>query len=86
AKNRSGTGKDTSIKALTQPDSAVKLAAEDDREHDDTLIWPPVDGANQYKVKFIVQIYYCTEPRVVVCGLTGGRNYDFQVSSGNSSG
>ncbi|WP_338532663.1 fibronectin type III domain-containing protein [Paenibacillus peoriae] len=86
AYNRSGTGKDTSIKALTLPDSAVQLAAEDVREHDATLIWAPVDGATQYKVTINGQNYYSTEPRVVVSGLTGGRNYDFQVSSGNSSG
>ncbi|KYG94393.1 fibronectin type III domain-containing protein [Paenibacillus jamilae] len=86
AYNRSGTGKDTSINALTLPDSAVQLATEDVREHDATLIWAPVDGATQYKVTINGQDYYSTEPRVVVSGLTGGRNYDFQVSSGNSSG
>ncbi|KAF6578339.1 fibronectin type III domain-containing protein [Paenibacillus sp. EKM212P] len=86
AYNRSGTGKDTSINALTLPDSVVQLAAEDVREHDATLIWAPVDGATQYKVTINSQNFYSTEPRVVVSGLTGGRNYDFQVSSGNSSG
>ncbi|MBP1177430.1 fibronectin type 3 domain-containing protein [Paenibacillus sp. PvR133] len=86
AYNRSGTGEDTSINALTLPDSAIQLAAEDVREHDATLIWAPVDGATQYKVTINGQNYYSTEPRVVVSGLTGGRNYDFQVSSGNSSG
>lgn len=86
AYNRSGTGKDTSINALTLPDSAIQLATVDVCEHDATLIWAPVDGATQYKVTINGQNYYSTEPRVVVSGLTGGRNYDFQVSSGNSSG
>ncbi|WDM20696.1 fibronectin type III domain-containing protein [Paenibacillus polymyxa] len=86
AYNRSGTGKDTSINALTLPISAVQLATVDVREHDATLIWAPVDGATQYKVTINGQDYYSTEPRVVISGLTGGRNYDFQVSSGNSSG
>ncbi|MDY8047160.1 fibronectin type III domain-containing protein [Paenibacillus polymyxa] len=86
AYNRSGTGKDTSINALTLPISAVQIATVDVREHDATLIWAPVDGATQYKVTINGQDYYSTEPRVVISGLTGGRNYDFQVSSGNSSG
>ncbi|MGV6937462.1 fibronectin type III domain-containing protein [Paenibacillus sp. CMM36] len=86
AYNRSGTGKDTSINALTLPISAVQLATVDVREHDAILIWASVDGATQYKVTINGQDYYSTEPRVVIAGLTGGSNYDFQVSSGNSSG
>ncbi|KAF6628605.1 fibronectin type III domain-containing protein [Paenibacillus sp. EKM208P] len=86
AYNRSGTGKDTSINVLTLPTSAVQLAAVDVREHDATLMWAPVEGATQYKVTINGQDYYSTEPRVVVSGLAGGENYDFQVSSGNSGG
>lgn len=86
AYNRSGTGLDASINALTLPNSALQLAAVDVREHDATLIWAPVDGVTQYKVTINGQNYYSTEPRVVVSGLTGGKNYTFQVSSGNSSG
>ncbi|MGQ3480611.1 fibronectin type III domain-containing protein [Paenibacillus sp. TY11] len=86
AYNRSGTGKDTSINVLTLPNSAVQLAAVDVREHDATLMWDPVDGATQYKVTINGQDYYSTEPHVVVSGLAGGKNYDFQVRSGNSGG
>ncbi|WP_025675161.1 fibronectin type III domain-containing protein [Paenibacillus polymyxa] len=86
AYNRSGTGRDTSINVLTLPNSPIQLAAVDVREHNATLIWAPVDGATQYKVTINGQNYYSTEPRVVVSGLAGGKNYEFQVSSGNSSG
>ncbi|WP_025719536.1 fibronectin type III domain-containing protein [Paenibacillus sp. 1-18] len=86
AYNRSGIGEDATINELTLPASAVQLAAVDVRQHEATLKWEPVDGATQYKVTINEQDYYSTEPRVVVSGLEGGKNYNFQVSSGNSSG
>lgn len=86
AYNRSGMGKDTSINVLTMPNSTVQLAAVDVREHEATMMWDPVDGATQYKVTINGQVYYSTEPRVTVSGLEGGEKYNFQVSSGNSSG
>ncbi|TQR97365.1 OmpL47-type beta-barrel domain-containing protein [Paenibacillus ottowii] len=86
AYNRSGTGWDTSINVLTLPNSPIQLAAVDVCEHDATLIWTPADGATHYKVTINGQNYYSTEPRIVVSGLIGGKNYDFQVSSGDSSG
>ncbi|MFK4300648.1 hypothetical protein ABH892_000747 [Paenibacillus sp. RC254] len=86
AYNRSGIGGDTTINALTLPSSVVRLVAVDIREHDAAIVWDPVDGATKYKVTINSQDYYSTEPRVVVSGLEGGKKYDFQVSSGNSSG
>lgn len=86
AYNRSGIGMSASINELTLPVSVVQLAAVDVREHEATLKWDPVDGATQYKIIINDQDYYTTEPRVVVSDLEGGKNYNFQVSSGNSSG
>ncbi|WP_068501836.1 fibronectin type III domain-containing protein [Paenibacillus kribbensis] len=86
AYNRSGIGEDATINGLTLPVSAVQLAAVDVGEHEATLKWDPVDGATQYKVTINDQDYYSTEPFVAVSGLEGGENYNFQVSSGNSSG
>ncbi|ASR46632.1 hypothetical protein B4V02_08060 [Paenibacillus kribbensis] len=86
AYNRSGISQDATINELTLPVSAVQLAAVDVGEHEATLKWDPVDGATQYKITINDQDYYSTEPFVAVSGLEGGKNYNYQVSSGNSSG
>ncbi|WP_420540389.1 OmpL47-type beta-barrel domain-containing protein (plasmid) [Paenibacillus polymyxa] len=84
--NRSGIGKDNTISALTAPESVVLSESTDIGEHSATLVWQPVHGATIYEVKVDGQVYYSTETKLKVTGLSGGTSYDFSVSSGNSGG
>lgn len=84
--NRSGVGKDNTIRALTAPESVVLSAAADIGEHSATLVWQPAHGATIYEIKVDGQVYYSTETKLKVTGLSGGKNYDFSVRSGNSGG
>lgn len=84
--NRSGVGKDNTITALTAPESVALSDVADIGEHSATLVWKPAHGATIYEVKIDGQVYYSTETKLKVTGLSGGTNYDFSVSSGNSGG
>ncbi|MGG1669980.1 OmpL47-type beta-barrel domain-containing protein [Paenibacillus sp. NRS-1783] len=84
--NRSGIGRETSITAMTAPESVASPEAVDLRENRATIRWQPVHGATTYKITIDDQVYYSTLPEVRVTGLQPGTGYPFTVSSGNSGG
>lgn len=84
--NHSGIGRETSISAMTAPESVNSLEAVDLRENSAVIRWRPVHGASIYKIKIADQVYYSTLPEVRVAGLQPGTAYPYAVSSGNSGG